>query len=122
MEARWFSPRSYFLDPTSREMSFYNQGGNVKIVSLSVNKLGSVWNSDNDSPLRIAMDTGDRELGIGQSETLRAAVENGPGNGVHPLEWKSSNAKVVGIKGAGASQATLILKRGRVRHYCIHPK
>ncbi|MHB0863039.1 GH32 C-terminal domain-containing protein [Paenibacillus sp. SEL3] len=100
-----------FPDPASREMSFYNQGGNVKIVSLSVNKLGSVWNSDNDSPLRIAMDTGDRELGIGQSETLRAAVENGPGNGVHPLEWKSSNAKVVGIKGAGASQATLMAKK-----------
>ncbi|MBT2287634.1 GH32 C-terminal domain-containing protein [Paenibacillus albidus] len=100
-----------FPDPASRAMSFYTRGGTVKVVSLQVNKLGSVWNSDTGLVTRIAMDTSDRELELGQSETLQAIVENGSGNGVHPLKWKSSNDEVVSINRAGASQATLQAKK-----------
>ncbi|MGN7764337.1 GH32 C-terminal domain-containing protein [Paenibacillus sp. 22594] len=100
-----------FPDPASRAMSFYTQGGMVKVVSLKVNKLGSVWNSDSNSATRIAMDTGDLELEIGQNGMLQATVENGPGNGVHPLKWMSSNEEVVGIHAADYAQATLQAKK-----------
>ncbi|WP_020432422.1 GH32 C-terminal domain-containing protein [Paenibacillus riograndensis] len=100
-----------FPDPASRAMSFYSQGGMVKVISLKVNKLGPVWNSDSSAATRIAMDTADRELETGDSVTLQAAVENGPGNGVHPLKWKSSNEEVAGISAADFSQATLQAKK-----------
>lgn len=100
-----------FPDPASRAMSFYTKGGNVKVVSLKVYKLGSVWNPESGSATRIALDTSDRELGVGQSETVQAIVENGPGNGAQPLNWKSSNEDAVIIKAAGNSRATLEAKK-----------
>ncbi|MRN52165.1 GH32 C-terminal domain-containing protein [Paenibacillus monticola] len=96
-----------FPDPASRGMSFYTKDGNVKVVSLKVNKLGSVWNPEADLSTRIVMDTSDRELGVGQSEKLLAALENGPGNGTEPLIWKSSNPEVIRIKAAGDFQAAI---------------
>jgi levanbiose-producing levanase len=102
-----------FPDPASRGMSFYTKGGNVKVVSLKVNKLGPVWNPEAGLSTRIVMDTSDRELGVGQSETLQAAVENGPGNGAEPLKWKSGNPNAVKVNAAGNSQAAIqALKAG----------
>ncbi|WP_342447495.1 GH32 C-terminal domain-containing protein [Paenibacillus ihuae] len=102
-----------FPDPASRGMSFYTKGGNVKMVSLKVNKLGSVWNSEPVLSTRIVMDTRDHELGVGHIETLQAALENGPGRGTEPLKWKSSNPEAVNIKAAGNSQAVIeALKAG----------
>ncbi|MNO32667.1 Levanase precursor [compost metagenome] len=100
-----------FPDPASRAMSFYTRGGMVKVVSLKVNKLRPVWNSDSAPATRIVMDTADRELEIGQSGTLQAAVENGSGNAVQPLKWKSSNEAVAGIYAADLSKATLQAKK-----------
>lgn len=100
-----------FPDPASRAMSFYTKGGNVKVVSLKVNKLRSVWDAETGSATRVAIDTSDRELGVGQSETVQAIVENGPGSGAQPLKWKSSNEDAVIIKAAGNSRATLEAKK-----------
>ncbi|OMC77223.1 GH32 C-terminal domain-containing protein, partial [Paenibacillus odorifer] len=84
-----------FPDPASRALSFYTKGGNVKVVSLKVNQLGSVWNQETGSATKIMMDTSDRELSKGQSDILLAMVENGTGNGAQPLKWNSSNKDVV---------------------------
>lgn len=96
-----------FPDPASRGMSFYTKGGDVQVVSLKVNKLGSVWNPETGLSTRIVMDTSDRELGAGQTQTLQVAVENGPTSGAEPLKWKSSNPDAVKIQAAGGSQATI---------------
>lgn len=96
-----------FPDPASRAMSFYTKGGNVRVVSLKVHKLESVWNPETGNVPRIVMDTGSRELGAGQSETIQATVENGPGNGAQPLKWTSSNPDAVSVNAAGHSQAIL---------------
>lgn len=97
-----------FPDPASRAMSFYTKGGNVKVVSLKAYKLASVWNGNGPGlSARIMMDTSERELSAGQSETLQAAVENGPGNGVNPLKWTSSDPGTVTIQQAGNSGALI---------------
>ncbi|CAH1212628.1 hypothetical protein PAECIP111892_03788 [Paenibacillus auburnensis] len=96
-----------FPDPASRGMSFYTKGGNVKMVSLKVYKLASVWNSEPVLSPRIVMDTRNRELGVGHIETLQAVLENGPGIGTEPLKWKSSNPEAVNIKAAEHSQAVI---------------
>ncbi|WP_347231137.1 GH32 C-terminal domain-containing protein [Paenibacillus sp. DMB5] len=96
-----------FPDPASRGMSFYTKGGNVKVVSLKAYKLASVWNSGADLSTRIMMDTSERELSTGQSVTLQAAVENGPGNGANPLKWASSNSGVIAIQQNGHSGAVI---------------
>ncbi|OAB47200.1 GH32 C-terminal domain-containing protein [Paenibacillus antarcticus] len=99
-----------FPDPASRAMSFYTKGGNVNVVSLKVNQLVSVWNQEASSATKISMDTTDRELSKGQSDTLLAMVENGPGNGTQPIKWESSNKDVVVLKVVDKSQATIVAK------------
>ncbi|WP_342562922.1 GH32 C-terminal domain-containing protein [Paenibacillus sp. FSL R7-0345] len=96
-----------FPDPASRGMSFYTKGGNVKVVSLKAYKLASVWNTGVDVSTGIMMDTSERELSAGQSVTLQAAVENGPGNGANPLKWATSNPGVIAIQQAGNSGAVI---------------
>lgn len=100
-----------FPDPASRALSFYTKGGNVKVVSLKVNQLGSVWNQETGSATKIMMDTSDRELSKGQSDILLAMVENGTGNGAQPLKWNSSNKDVVELNVVDKSQATLVAKK-----------
>lgn len=97
--------------PASRAMSFFTKGGNVKVISLKVNQLRSVWNQDTSSTTKIMMDTSDRELSTGQTDTLLAMVENGPGNGAQPMKWKSSNENVVGVNVVDKSQATIVAKK-----------
>ncbi|MBD7967387.1 GH32 C-terminal domain-containing protein [Paenibacillus sp. Sa2BVA9] len=98
-------------DPASRGMSFYTKGDNVKVVSLKVNQLGSVWNQDSNSTTKIMMDTSDRELSKGESDTLLAMVENGPGNGAQPVKWISSNENVVEINVVDKSNANIVAKK-----------
>ncbi|MFI2856245.1 GH32 C-terminal domain-containing protein [Paenibacillus sp. JSM ZJ436] len=101
-----------FPDPASRGMSVYTKGGSVKIISLAVNQLGSVWNQDTNGTTRIATDTTDLELSKGQTDTLLAMVENSPGNGVQRVKWKSSNEDVVGVNAADqSSQAAIVAKK-----------
>lgn len=92
-------------------MSFYTKGGNVKVVSLKVNRLGSVWNQDSNSATKIMMDTNDRELSKGQSDKLLAMVENGTGSRAQPLKWNSSNKDVVELNVMDNSQATIVGKK-----------
>ncbi|UQZ33359.1 beta-fructosidase [Paenibacillus sp. PK3_47] len=96
-----------FPDPASRAMSLYAKGGNVKVISLKVHQLKSVWNPEPVNAARIVMDTGTRELAAGQTDVLQAAVENGPGKGAQPLKWKSSNPATVSMDAANGSQAVL---------------
>lgn len=100
-----------FPDPASRAMSFYVKGGNVNIVSLKVHQLESVWNEDIPSKGQIKMDTSVRELGVGESDTLQAMVEYGPGLGIQPLKWNSSNNEVIAIELVDNSHAVIKAKK-----------
>ncbi|TDL69219.1 DUF1080 domain-containing protein [Paenibacillus amylolyticus] len=100
-----------FPDPASRAMSFYVKGGKVNVVSLKVHQLQSVWNEDIPSKAQIKMDTRVRELGIGESNTLQAMVEYGPGLGVQPLKWNSSNNEVIAIDLVDNSHAVIKAKK-----------
>lgn len=100
-----------FPDPVSRAMSFYVKGGNVNVVSLKVHQLQSVWNADIPSKAQIKMDTRVRELGVGESDTLQAMVEYGPGLGVQPLKWNSSNNEVIAIDLVDNSHAVIKAKK-----------
>lgn len=100
-----------FPDPASRAMSFYVKGGNVNVVSLKVHQLESVWNEDIPSKAQIKMDTSVRELGVGESDTLQAMVEYGPGLGVQPLKWNSSNNEVITIDLTDKSHAVIKAKK-----------
>lgn len=98
-----------FPDPASRSMSFYTKGGPVTVVSLKVHALADTWNELKDAGTRIVMDTSDRELGPGQSETLYAAADGGKGK-KQRLKWVSSNSEVVKI--SSSEQGKAILKAG----------
>ncbi|WP_413408627.1 GH32 C-terminal domain-containing protein [Paenibacillus amylolyticus] len=100
-----------FPDPASRAMSFYVKGGNVNVVSLKVHQLQSVWNEDIPSKAQIKMDTSVRELGVGESDTLQAMVEYGPGLGVQPLKWNSSNNDVIALDLVDNSHAVIKAKK-----------
>ncbi|MDT9717887.1 GH32 C-terminal domain-containing protein [Paenibacillus sp. ClWae2A] len=100
-----------FPDPASRAMSFYVKGGNVNVVSLKVHQLQSVWNEDIPSKAQIKMDTRVRELGVSESDTLQAMVEYGPGLGVQPLKWNSSNNDVIAIDLVDNSHAVIKAKK-----------
>jgi Beta-fructosidases (levanase/invertase) len=100
-----------FPDPASRSMSFYTKGGPVKVVSLKVHALADTWNERKDSGTRIVMDTSGKELGVGQSQTLYAAVEclkcDGSKSEKKRLKWVSSNPSVVRLNSSEQGKATL---------------
>ncbi|GMK45183.1 hypothetical protein PghCCS26_23110 [Paenibacillus glycanilyticus] len=104
-----------FPDPASRGMSFYTKGGPVTVVSLKVHALADTWNERKDAGSRIVMDTSDKELGVGQSQTLYAAVDClscNPSKGKkQPLKWISSNSSVVRLSSSEQGKATLIAGR-----------
>ncbi|MFX3634010.1 MAG: GH32 C-terminal domain-containing protein [Candidatus Pristimantibacillus sp.] len=100
-----------FPDPASRKMSFYSIGGPVKVVSLKVHALANTWNDLNDTGINIVMDTSDRELSVGQSEKLYAAIDKRHGevngNGKQLLQWSSSDPSIVKINSLDDSQAVM---------------
>ncbi|GAB2552257.1 GH32 C-terminal domain-containing protein [Gracilibacillus alcaliphilus] len=96
-----------FPAATSRGMSFYTKDGPVKITSLKVNQLTDIWDRSNEEGTGIVIDTSKRELNIGKTLSLQAAVKNGKGNGVQPLKWSSSDEDVVRITSSDHQQAEL---------------
>lgn len=89
-------------DPASRAMSFYAKGGKVKVVSMKVFAMDNTWRENADRSAKVVMDTTLRELSAGQTETLYAAVENGPG-----IVWKSSDPSIVKLQSQDKSSATI---------------
>jgi len=99
-----------FPNPSSRGMSFYTKGGDMKIVSLKVHSLANSWKQNEDKEPEVIMDTSQREMGIGDTLTLHASVAHGKGKGTEPLIWKSSNSNVVKIE--SSTNSKVILKAG----------
>ncbi|MFD1956631.1 GH32 C-terminal domain-containing protein [Paenibacillus thailandensis] len=99
-----------FPDPASLGMSFYAEGGPVKIISLRVHALADAWN-DRDEAAAVVMDTSARELSVGQSDTLYAAIDGKRSalddNEEQLLQWNSSDSSIARIVSAGNGQATV---------------
>ncbi|WP_223829538.1 GH32 C-terminal domain-containing protein [Paenibacillus arenilitoris] len=94
-------------DPASRAMSFYAEGGKVKVVSMNVFALDNTWRDNAGASAKVVMDTSLRELSAGQTETLNAAVENGPGKGAQPIVWKSSDSSIVKLESTNKASAAI---------------
>lgn len=86
-----------FPDPAGRTMAFYSLGGEVKVSSMKVYALDNMWKEGTSPGIQVFADTHRRTASIGQTHTLYATVEGGPGKGVQPLKWKVSDPKVVKI-------------------------
>lgn len=86
-----------FPEAASREMSFYTENGPVEIISLKVNQLKNIWDRHNEEEPEIIIDTSKRELNIGDTISLQAALKNGNGNGSNPLKWSVSDSDVIQI-------------------------
>ncbi|GLX66230.1 hypothetical protein MU1_05740 [Paenibacillus glycanilyticus] len=99
-----------FPDPASRSMSFYTKGGPVTVVSLKVHALADTWTARNDTGTQIIMDKSDKELGVGQRQTLYAAAEcsNCNGSNKQQLKWVSSNPSVARVSSSEQGKATLL--------------
>ncbi|SIQ84358.1 levanbiose-producing levanase [Domibacillus enclensis] len=98
-----------FPDPASRNMSFYTEGGEVKIVSLNVHSLADTWTVQENEVTSIVMDTNQREMNSGASLELFASVKNGKRN--QPIKWTSSDPTIVKVNTARNTKA--IVKAGR---------
>ncbi|WP_308737394.1 GH32 C-terminal domain-containing protein [Paenibacillus sp. PCH8] len=96
-----------FPDPAGRTMAFYSLGGEVKVNSMKVYALDNIWREGTSSRTRVIADTHRRTTNIGQTQTLYATVEGGPGKGAQPLKWKVSDPKVVKIVHADKTKATV---------------
>ncbi|MEV5025741.1 GH32 C-terminal domain-containing protein [Paenibacillus sp. LPE1-1-1.1] len=82
-------------------MSFYAKGGNVKVVSMDVYPLKSIWSEEagaGETAGKIVMDAGTLELSVGQAHRLYASVL--PHSAADKaLTWSTSNAAVAGVSG-----------------------
>jgi levanbiose-producing levanase len=98
-----------FPDRARRGMSFYTQGGQVKLKSLQVHALDSVWRHlDLSEPAsRILLDSYELDLSQGETESLYAAVDRVQGNGKKPLVWSSSHPGTVRIVSSDETHAVL---------------
>lgn len=80
-------------------MSFYSEGGNVRVVSLNVYPLKSVWKNETfegSTPAKVVMDRKELELAAGQTQTLYTAVL--PTSAMNKkLNWSSSNPAVASV-------------------------
>lgn len=94
-----------FPDAASRGMSFYTENGPVEIISLKVNQLEDIWDRHNEDEAEIVMDTSKREMNIGDTLSLQAALKNGAGSG--DLTWSVSDTDVVHIITSDNQQAEL---------------
>lgn len=98
-----------FPDPASRSMSFYTDGGKVNVVTMKVYALTDLWNQDTAATdsARIPMNTEGREISLGETEILHAAVEDGKRNGTQPIKWSTSDPSVVQIDYADKTKAVI---------------
>ncbi|MFS0560990.1 glycoside hydrolase family 32 protein [Terribacillus sp. 179-K 1B1 HS] len=103
-----------FPNATSMRMSFYTEGGPIRIISLTVHTLDDIWNRDTDEGASIVFNSSKEEMNIGDTITIEAVRK---GTGVQPLKWSSSDPNVLSIessnncnavlKGTGAGEALL---------------
>ncbi|RRJ67340.1 DUF1080 domain-containing protein [Paenibacillus oralis] len=105
-----------FPDPAHREMSFFAAGGEVNVVFMKVHALKNIWNEAAGSQTSIVMDTSPREMGLGDTRTLYAAVSGGVQGGRsggtdvnpnQPIRWESSDPEVVDIASSDKQQAVI---------------
>ncbi|MFD1386246.1 GH32 C-terminal domain-containing protein [Oceanobacillus oncorhynchi subsp. oncorhynchi] len=96
-----------FPEASSNEMSFYTENGPVEIISLEVNQLEDIWDRHNEEEAEIVIDTSKKELNIGDTFSLQAALKNGNGNGSNPLKWSVSDSDVIYINSSNHRQAEL---------------
>ncbi|GGP11984.1 GH32 C-terminal domain-containing protein [Oceanobacillus neutriphilus] len=94
-----------FPKATSRGMSFYTENGPVEIISLKVNQLEDIWDRYNEDGAEIVINTSKRELNIGETISLQAALKNG--NGTGQLEWSVSDSDVIDMNSSNHQQAEL---------------
>lgn len=95
-----------FPEPSQRGMSFYVREGRVKIVSLKVYELASVWRAcDRASSAYMIMDHKELELSKGQTTELGAVYVHGPGRGEKPMVWTSSRPDIVKIMSVNGGRA-----------------
>ncbi|NGZ75091.1 GH32 C-terminal domain-containing protein [Saccharibacillus alkalitolerans] len=99
-----------FPDPASRGMSFYAQGGSVKIRSLNVHALNSVRKTQPASDL--VLDAAEVELGPGEVRNLSAAPRASASEG-SPLSWTSSDPSVVSVAADGGTAALRAVAPGQ---------
>ncbi len=99
-----------FPDPASRGMSFYSEGGKVKVVSLQVHALQHIWREDEAKEPRVVMDTETLELSLGQTKPLFASIDNGQGKGAAGIVWSSSDPKVAEVTSSGHSSTVIVAK------------
>lgn len=90
-------------------MSFYAKGGNIKVVSMDVYPLKSIWREEASSSQaagKIVMDARALELAVGQTHRLYASVL--PHSAADKaLTWSTSNAAVAGISGTDSRSVSV---------------
>ncbi|MEJ8306355.1 GH32 C-terminal domain-containing protein [Saccharibacillus sacchari] len=93
-----------FPNPSQRGLSFYATGGEVKVRSLQVHALESVWKSQTDSEFIVSESK--IELGPNDSRTLSAAPRTSslPAASVN---WTSSDPGIVSVEAVANGQARL---------------
>uniref|UniRef100_UPI00406C3523 GH32 C-terminal domain-containing protein n=1 Tax=Paenibacillus sp. FSL L8-0158 TaxID=2954752 RepID=UPI00406C3523 len=84
-------------DSARRGMSFYSQGGVVKVVSLHVYALRNSWRVPDASSTRVIMDHTYVELAREQTKRLYASVEKESGEKGNSLMWVSNHPEIVKI-------------------------
>lgn len=90
-----------FPDGASDAMSFYTEGGDVKIVSLDIYPLKGIWkdnpNKDTIIANKIVMDHRKLELKVGETHRISTLVLPHTAKN-QKIKWKSSNPSVVELK------------------------
>ncbi|WP_172253723.1 GH32 C-terminal domain-containing protein [Saccharibacillus deserti] len=93
-----------FPDAASRGMSFYAQGGEVKIRSIRVHALDSVWKKQAGEEL--VLNASEVELGPNEERALSAAARTSS-SVEGSLNWTSSDPSVVSVSAAEEGSAVL---------------
>ncbi|OWA34158.1 hypothetical protein B9G55_17700 [Saccharibacillus sp. O16] len=107
-----------FPGTARREMSFYTEGGQVKIHSLKVYALDSVWKKTN--PSELVTDEQAVELGLGSRQTVHVSPRVSSSADASSFTWTSSDSSIVTaaassdgsavLKAVGAGQTTVKVK------------
>ncbi|CAM4166841.1 GH32 C-terminal domain-containing protein [Saccharibacillus endophyticus] len=92
-----------FPDPPQRSMSFYAAGGEVKIRSLEVHALDSVWKTQSRAELVLSAE--EIELGPNDSRTLTAAPRTSASSSLP--SWTSSDPSIVSVEAGANGRAKL---------------
>lgn len=93
-----------FPDAARRGMSFYAEGGEVRVRSLNVYALDSVWTKQAGDEL--VLDTAQVDMGLNEVRTLSAAARTSSSAEV-PLNWSSSDPSVLSVTAGPDGSAVL---------------